>query len=198
MLHPFMPFLTEELWDKAARISTVRRQLLVLSPWPTPTFEDAAAADEINWLIDLIAAIRSVRSELNVPAAAMVALSISGASANTIGRLRQHDAVIRRVARVEAIALAAAPTNGAIQIVLGEATVSMPLAGVIDIVAERGRLAKEVEKAAREIAKIEAKLGNEKFMAKAKEEVIEEQRERLAEATQLHAKTEAALTRLSG
>jgi valyl-tRNA synthetase len=198
MLHPFMPFLTEELWDKAARTSTVRRQLLVLSPWPTPTFEDAAAADEINWLIDLITTIRSVRSELNVPAAAMVALSISGASANTTGRLRQHDAVIRRLARVEAIDLAAAPTNGAIQIVLGEATVSIPLAGVIDIVAERGRLAKEVEKAAREIAKIEAKLGNEQFMAKAKEEVIEEQRERLAEATQLHAKTEAALTRLSG
>jgi valyl-tRNA synthetase len=198
MLHPFMPFLTEELWDKAARSSTKPRQLLVLSPWPTPTFEDAGAADEINWLIDLITATRSVRSELNVPAAAMVALSISGASATSAMRLRAHDALIRRLARVEAIDLATAPMNGAIQIVLGEATISMPLAGVIDIVAERGRLAKEVDKAAREIAKIEAKLGNEQFMAKAKEEVIEEQRERLAEATQLRAKTEAALARLSG
>jgi len=192
-----MPFITEELWGQAARDATEPRPLLALSPWPTPSFEDAAAAEEINWLIELITAVRSVRSEMNVPAAAMVSLSVSGAVFATAARLQTHDALIRRLARVETINLAHAPEKGAVQIVLGEATLSMPLAGVIDIAAERARLAREVEKAAREIARIEAKLGNEQFMAKAKEEVIEEQRERLVEATQLRARTEAALTRLA-
>jgi valyl-tRNA synthetase len=196
LLHPFMPFITEELWGQAARDATEPRPLLALSPWPTPSFEDAAAAGEINWLIDLITAVRSVRSEMNVPAAAMVLLSVSGAVFATAARLQTHDALIRRLARVETINLVHAPEKGAVQIVLGEATLSMPLAGVIDIAAERTRLAREVEKAAREIARIEAKLGNEQFMAKAKEEVIEEQRERLVEATQIRARTEAALTRL--
>ncbi len=198
MLHPFMPFITEELWGQAARDTGAARALLIVSPWPTPDFEDAGAAEEINWLIDLITAVRSVRSEMNVPAAAMVSLSVVGAAAATATRLQSYDALIRRLARVEAITLADAAEKGAVQIVLGEATISMPLAGVIDIAAERTRLAREVEKAAREIAKIEAKLGNEQFIAKAKDEVIEEQRERLAEATQLRAKTEAALTRLGG
>ena len=197
LLHPFMPFITEELWGQAARDAAEPRPLLALSAWPTPSFEDAAAAGEINWLIDLITAVRSVRSEMNVPAAAMVSLSVSGAVFATAARLQTYDALIRRLARVETINLAHAPEKGAVQIVLGEATLSMPLAGVIDIAAERARLAREVEKAAREIARIEAKLGNEQFMAKAKEEVIEEQRERLVEATQLRARTEAALTRLA-
>jgi valyl-tRNA synthetase len=197
LLHPFMPFITEELWGQAARDAAEPRPLLALGPWPTPSFEDAAAAGEINWLIDLITAVRSVRSEMNVPAAAMVSLSVSGAVFATAARLQTYDALIRRLARVETINLAHAPEKGAVQIVLGEATLSMPLAGVIDIAAERARLAREVEKAAREIARIEAKLGNEQFMAKAKEEVIEEQHERLVEATQLRARTEAALTRLA-
>ena len=197
LLHPFMPFITEELWGQAARDAAEPRPLLALSAWPTPSFEDAAAAGEINWLIDLITAVRSVRSEMNVPAAAMVSLSVSGAVFATAARLQTYDALIRRLARVETINLAHAPEKGAVQIVLGEATLSMPLAGVIDIAAERARLAREVEKAAREIARIEAKLGNEQFMAKAKEVVIEEQRERLVEATQLRARTEAALTRLA-
>ena len=196
MLHPFMPFITEELWGRAARDTAEPRPLLGLSRWPTPGFEDASAADEINWVIDFITAVRSVRSEMNVPAAAMVRLGISGASDATAARLPSHDALIRRLARVEAINLAGNPEKGAVQIVFGEATISMPLAGVIDIAAERVRLAKKVETAAKEIAKIEAKLGNAQFIAKAKEEVIEEQRERLVEATQLRAKNEAALARL--
>ncbi|HVZ13026.1 MAG TPA: valine--tRNA ligase [Bauldia sp.] len=198
LLHPIMPFLTEELWDNAARAEGASpRGMLALARWPTLAFEDAAAADEINWLVDLITAVRSVRSEMNVPAAAMVSLYVAGATFTTATRLSAHDALIRRLARVGTISLAATPQKGAAQFVVGESTVSMPLAGVIDMEAERARLAKEVDRVAREIAKIEAKLGNEQFMAKAKEEVVEEQRERLAEATALHAKTEAALARLA-
>ena len=199
LLHPFMPFISEELWAKAARDGAPERHaLLALTAWPELAFEDAAAAEEVNWLIDLITAVRSVRSEMNVPAGAMVSLSVSDAAFATAARLQRHEALIMRLARVEAINLAHAPLKGAAQILVGEATVSMPLAGIIDMDAERARLTKEGDKAAKEIARIEAKLGNQQFMAKAPEEVVAEQRERLAEATQLRERIDAALARLAG
>ena len=198
LIHPFMPFISEELWAKAARDGAEPRPLLALSAWPTADFEDEAAADEINWLIDFITAVRSVRSEMNVPAGAMVNLSVSDAAFKTAARLTSYETVIKRLARVETVNLAHAALKGAVQILVGEATVSMPLAGIIDLDAERARLAKESEKAAKEIDKIEAKLGNQQFMAKAPEDVVDEQRERLAEASQLRSRIEAALARLAG
>ena len=198
LLHPFMPFISEELWAKAARDGAPERPaLLALTAWPELEFEDATAAEEVNWLIDIITAVRSVRSEMNVPAAAMVSLSVSDAAFATATRLQRYEALIMRLARVEVINLARAPLKGAAQILVGEATVSMPLAGIIDMDAERTRLAKDRDKAAKEISRIQAKLGNEQFMAKAPEEVVDEQRERLAEATQLHERIAAALARLA-
>jgi valyl-tRNA synthetase len=196
LLHPIMPYLTEELWAKAAREDDAPRSVLALSDWPSLAFEDAGAADEINWLVDLISSVRSVRSEMNVPAAAMVTLFVTGATFTTATRLQSYDALIRRLARVETVSLSSTPLKGAVQIVVGEATISMPLEGVIDLDAEKARLTKEVDRVAKEIAKIEAKLGNEQFVAKAPEEVIEEQRERLTEAMALRNKTAAALSRL--
>jgi valyl-tRNA synthetase len=193
-----MPFITEELWQKAARDGLPPRRVLAMSDWPTPAFEDDGAAAEVNWLLDLIAEVRSVRSEMNVPGGAMVRLVVSGASDETRRRLATHEPLLMRLARADTIELADAPPKGSVQIVVGEAVVSMPLEGVIDIDAERARLAREVDKVASDIAKIEAKLGNAQFIAKAKAEVVEEQRERLAEATALRARTEAALARLSG
>ena len=193
LLHPFMPFITEELWSRAGI-----RAPLALSQWPNPKFEDPVAAAEINWLVDLISSIRSVRAEMNVPAAAMVALSISGASAETQARLAAHDTVIRRLARIEMVELAASPLKGSIQIHVGEATLSLPLAGVVDLEAERLRLEKERDRVGKEIAKLDTKLGNTQFLAKAPEAVIEEQRERRAEAAALLDKTDAGLKRLAG
>jgi len=192
LLHPFMPFITEALWTRQGD----QRPVLALSEWPDLAFEDASAADEINWLIEAITAIRSVRSEMNVPAAAMVELSVSGAAFKTAARLQAHDVVIRRLARVESINLAHVPLKGAVQIVVGEATLSLPLGGIVDLDAERARLGRELDKISKEIAKIDAKLGNEQFIAKAPEAVVEEQRERLEQAQAVHAKTEAALSRL--
>jgi valyl-tRNA synthetase len=192
LLHPVMPFLTEMLWQERGGAG-----LLILSEWPTPKFADTAAADEINWLIDLIAAIRSVRSEMNVPAATTVPLAVSGASPATAARLAAHDAVVRRLARVDSIATAARPEKGSVQIVVGEATYSFPLAGIIDFAAERARLQRQLDKTAKDIAGIGAKLGNAQFMAKAPEEVVDEQRDRLSEASALKARTEAALAWLS-
>ncbi len=198
LLHPFMPFITEELWGHTAPAGSARDKPLILTAWPALSFEDAAAADEINWLVDLISQVRSVRSEINVPPGAMVPLIVVGASAATIARLKTHDALIRRLARAADVTLADAAPKGAVQTVAGEATIALPLEGVIDLDAERARLAKERDKAAKEIAKIEAKLGNEQFVSRAPEEVIEEQRERLADAAALVAKFDAALERLKG
>jgi len=191
ILHPFTPFITEELWTRSGP-----RPVLALSSWPELTFEDPAAAGEINWVIGLISEVRSVRSEMNVPAGAVVSFSISGAYADTIERLRTHDIVIKRLARCDAITVADMPLQGAVQILVGEATVSLPLEGVIDLKAERARLMRDADKIRKEIGKIDHKLGNEQFMAKAPEEVVEEQRERRAEAEALLARTEAALARL--
>jgi len=191
LLHPFMPFITEALWARGGE-----RQVLALGPWPQPEFEDASAAAEINWLIRLISEVRSVRSEMNVPAAAMVPLSVSGAYADTEERLRAHDVVIKRLARADAITRADMPLAGAVQVLVDEATVSLPLEGVIDLKAERARLGREADKIRKEIARIDAKLGNEQFMAKAPGEVVEEQRERREDQMALLARTEAAVARL--
>jgi valyl-tRNA synthetase len=193
MLHPFMPFVTEELWSKRGE----RRGLLATSRWPDLRFADAAAAGEINWLIDTISAIRSVRSEMNVPAGATIPLVVSGASGQTASRLATHDVVLRRLARVDGVTRGDAPSKGAVQIVLGEATFSLPLGGIIDLNAEKSRLSRELERLMRDIAKVEAKLGNADFIAKAPEEVVEEQRERLADAVALRGRTETLLQRLS-
>jgi valyl-tRNA synthetase len=163
-----------------------------------PDFEDADAAAEINWLVDVISSIRSVRSEMHVPAAAMVRLSVAGASELTRGRLAKHDAVIKRLARLEAVAFSEDPLKGSVQIHAGEATLSLPLAGVIDLSAERARLERELDRVSKEIAKIDAKLSNAQFLAKAPEDVVEEQMERRAEAAALRDKTEAGLKRLAG
>jgi valyl-tRNA synthetase len=194
LLHPFMPFISEELWAWAGE---GRRGVLALAKWPAPGFVDEAAAAEIGWLIELISAIRSVRAEMNVPPAAMIPLSVSGAAATSVERLRTHDAVIRRLARIASVELPPEPLRGAVQLVLGEATLSLPLAGIINLAAERVRLQREVEKAAKEIARIDAKLANADFMAKAPEEVVEEQRERRADHVALKTRTEAAIGRLS-
>ena len=181
LLHPFMPFLTEELWERTGDRPTP----LALGAWPALSFEDSIAAADIDWLIQAVTAIRSVRSEMNVPAGAMIELSVSGSAFKTAARLNAHDVLLRRLARIESISLAKAPLSGAVQIVVGEATFSLPVAEFIDLAAERARLEKERDKVAKEIAKLDGKLSNEKFLAKAPEEVVAEQRVRLTEAKEL-------------
>jgi len=196
MLHPFMPFVTEELWATLAA-DTGRDRQLVSAAWPDYGFApEAAASDEMNWLVTLITEIRSVRSDMNVPAGAVIPLEIAGASAETQARVDRHRPLIQRLARIDGIGFVDAVSTGAIQTVVGEATLGLPLADVIDLAAERARLEKEIAKQAAEIAKIDKKLGNEGFLAKAPEEVVEENRERRAEAEGVRAKLQGALDRL--
>jgi valyl-tRNA synthetase len=195
LLHPFMPFVTEELWTKLAP-QEGRDTLLILAPWPKHRgLENAEADAEIGWLIRLISEVRSVRSEMNVPAGAKVPLVISGAGEETKSRIARHEETIKRLARLDSIALGK-PPQGAVQIVLDEATLALPLAGVIDFGAESKRLQREIDKVGSEIKQLDAKLANEKFVSRAPEHVVEEQRERKADAEATAARLEQALKRL--
>ncbi|MCV0398037.1 MAG: valine--tRNA ligase [Rhizobiaceae bacterium] len=196
LLHPFMPFMTEELWEATAGVGT-RSSLLCHAGWPEPAFEDREAAAEINWLIDLVSEIRSVRAEMNVPAAATAPLVMVAANKTTTDRLIRHDAAIRRLARIGEVSHAEHAPKGAAQIVVGEATACLPLGDLIDLKAEAARLAKEIGKAEGEIARIDKKLSNPNFVAKAAEEVVEGEREKKAEFEAQLARLKMAAARVS-
>jgi len=197
LLHPFMPFMTEELWAHTAGEDKSRDSLVCHAEWPSPAYADDAAADEINWLVDLVSGIRSVRAEMNVPPGATAPLVVVGASPLTRARLATHDQAIRRLARVTEIHLEDAAPKGAAQIVVGEATACLPLGSLIDLSVEKARLEKAIEKAGAEAARIQGKLSNEKFVANAKPEVVEAERERFAELEQQLASLAVALARVS-
>ncbi|MBG6156111.1 valyl-tRNA synthetase [Labrenzia sp. EL_159] len=197
VLHPFMPFLTEELWERLGDEGASADGLIMLTAWPVECVSDAAAADEINWLVKLISEIRSVRAEMNVPAGSKVAIVINGANDKTKSRLKTHESAILRLARAESVQLADAAPSGSAQIIVGETTVCLPLAGVIDLGAEKARLEKEVGKLDGEISKIEKKLSNPKFVEKAPEEVVNGEREKIADSREKRAKVQVALNRLA-
>ncbi|WP_421982932.1 valine--tRNA ligase [Roseibium sp.] len=197
VLHPFMPFLTEELWERLGEEGQAAGDLLMLTAWPEAKVSDDTAAAEINWLVNLISEIRSVRAEMNVPAGAKVAVVITGASEETRERLSTHESAVLRLARAEKVDLADAAPKGSAQIIVGEATVCLPLAGVIDLGAEKARLEKEVGKLDADISKIEKKLSNPKFVEKAPADVVEGEREKVSEFTEKRAKVQIALDRLA-
>ena len=197
LLHPFMPFITEELW--ALTSETKRDSLLMEAPWPAQVSVpggDAATA-EMNWVIALIEGIRSVRAEMNVPAAAKIAMLLTGANPVSQTRLERHREVILFLARLSSADVSDAIPKGSAQVPLEEATVALPLGDVIDFAKERARLEKDLKKAQDEIARFDAKLSNEQFVAKAPEEVLAEQREKRAEAAALATRLTDAIARLA-
>jgi valyl-tRNA synthetase len=200
LLHPFMPFITEELWARMAEHATPRRSMLMLSPWPdlsgVPANEDARV--EMNWLIDLIANIRSVRAEMNVPPAARITLILKDASRGTAARLARHRDLVLTLARLSSARVSADIPKGSAQFVIGEAVAALPLGDVIDLDKERARLAKEIKKAEDEIARFDAKLSNAAFVAKAPAEVIDEQKEKREEALAVASRLKEAVSRLGG
>ncbi|AQS41234.1 MAG: Valyl-tRNA ligase [Candidatus Tokpelaia hoelldobleri] len=197
LLHPFMPFMTEELWARTAGEGQARPAMLALTQWPDLQFIDEDAAADLNWLVELVSGIRSLRVEMNVPAGAQAPLVVFDADALTKERIARHELVIKRLARLEIITFAADAPAMSAQVVLGAATFCLPLGDLIDLDAEKARLNKELSKIALEISKIGNKLDNDKFVANAKPEVVEAERERFAECMLLKEKTEKALARLS-
>lgn len=197
LLHPFMPFMTEELWAHSAGEGESRADLLCHTDWPTPDFRDDAAAAEINWLVDLVSGIRSTRAEMNVPPGATAPLVIVAANPTTEARLDRHSAAIRRLARADEILAADVAPKGSAQLVLGEATVCIPLGNLIDVAAEKARLDKAIGKAEAELERIDKKLSNEKFVANADPEVVAADRERKAELDMQVASLRTALLRVN-
>lgn len=192
LLHPFMPFITEELWA----LTGEREGLLCHAAWPMPDFDDATAAAEINWLVELVSGIRSVRAEMNVPPSAKAPLVVVGASEETAARLSRHEAAIGQMARVEAIVIESQVPQASAQIIVDEATFCLPLGALIDVAAERARLQKAIAKVRDDMAKTEKKLANEKFIANAKPQVVAAEREKLAEAEPALERLQAALARI--
>jgi valyl-tRNA synthetase len=197
MLHPMMPFVTEELWAETGKFGPARDNLLILTEWPEfQGLEDVAADAELAWLIEVISNVRSVRAEMNVPASAKLQLVVTGAGEETLRRLVGGTSLITRLARLEEITPQSEVPGESAQFVVGDANFALPLAGVIDLTVEKARLQKDVGKLDAEIAQIDKKLGNEQFVAKAPEEVIEEQKARREAAIDRRDRIKAALVLL--
>ena len=185
MLHPIMPFVTEEIWDQFAAAAAGKQSTLLLgNAWPTRVrVETSAAASEIDWLIRVVVAIRSARSDLNVPAGGKFAVKVQGADATTLDKVTRHNNQLVRQANLESIEpLQGDLPKGAAQIVVDEVTYVLPLEGLIDISAETARLQKAIEKAEAAIAKVDKQLSNENFVNKAPAEAIEKAKASRAEA----------------
>ncbi|WP_430913474.1 valine--tRNA ligase [Methylobacterium sp. sgz302541] len=197
LLHPFMPFLTEELWAIKGE-GLPDRGLLALAPWPAlGGLTDAAAEAEIGFVVDLVSEVRSARSETNVPAGAQVPLVMVGADATVRDKIETWRDTLVRLARLSDISFADTAPPKAVQLLVRGSVAALPLEGIVDLAAEVARLKKEAAKAESEIGKLDGKLGNADFVARAPEEVVEEQKERRdAEAARL-VKLREALARLS-
>ncbi len=189
LLHPMMPFMTEELW---ARFGYGPEGSLIRAAWPAavPVPQAEAARAELDWVVLLIGEVRALRAEMNVPPSIKVPLLLQDAAPETLDRGARWIEAIGRMARATDIRALEGPVpRGVAQATVAEATVLLPLADVIDLAAERARLLREQQKAEAEAQKVRQKLDNAEFVARAKEEVVEENRDRLAayeaEATRL-------------
>ncbi|WP_370309780.1 valine--tRNA ligase [Sphingobium abikonense] len=193
MLHPFMPFITEELWNLTGK----RANELIVAQWPQALAAvDRQAQAEIDWLIRLVSAIRTARTELNVPPGAKLPMVVSGAAEDTHRRLDRQGVALARLGRVESLSFGEPPAGGAAQIVLDDATFILPLEGVIDIAAEKARLAKALAGAEKERDSLGGRLSNASFVEKAKPEAVAKAREDHAEKTAEAERLKAALERL--
>jgi valyl-tRNA synthetase len=197
MLHPVMPFITEELWH---RMGYGAEGSLIRTPWPEamPVDDAAPARAELDWVVRLISEIRTVRSEMNVAPSVTVPLLMAGARPESLARAERWADAIHRMGRASEIrALSGDPPKGVVQAVLDETTLMLPLADVIDFAAERARLGKERMRIEGEVQKVEAKLGSEAFVSRAPVEIVEENRERLAAWQAELARLDAALARIA-
>jgi valyl-tRNA synthetase len=193
MLHPFMPFITEELWSKMG----ARDHELIVAAWPMADARalDPAAAQEVDWLIRLVSEIRAARTELNVPPGARLPLHVRDASPDTVARLTCQDAALARLARVDQ-ANGEVPAGGALQIIVDEATFVLPLGDVIDLDAERTRLAKAIAAAEKERDSLAGRLSNPSFVERAKPEAVEKARADHADKAAEAERLSAAMARL--
>ncbi len=196
LLNPFMPYITEELYAGFYKNGADDR--LITGQWPEygAEYSNDAAKNEMEWVQTIVGEIRSVRADMNVPAGAKIALLVKGASEQTQARFNTHKEVICKMARLSDISLTDEIPSGAVQTIVEEATLILPIADIIDLDEERKRLAKVIGKLDQDIQKIDAKLGNEKFVQNAPQEVIDEQKSRKEDALAKRSKLEQAVKQL--
>ena len=198
LLHPIMPFVTEELWEQLA--DGGRDGLLISFQWPKlgEDLVDVDANAEMDWVVRLISQVRAVRAEMNVPPKAKIPLILKDAGDMAQARMGRHQGLIQRLARLSSLEeLDGEVPKGAIQDVLDEATIILPIAAVIDLDSEKARLEKEIAKMNAEVERFKEKLANEKFIANAPQAVVETEREKLKDAINQRAKIDEALGRLT-
>lgn len=196
MLNPFMPYITEELY--AALGDREEGAQLITHPWPSydENLKAPGATEDMDWLIRLISEIRSVRADMNVPAKAEIDLLIKDASKKTRKRAGNYSEIIQRMARIKSVEFTSEVPGGAIQAILDEAILILPVSDIIDLDQERARLNREMEKLEQNIGKIEKKLENKQFIANAPEDIVEEQHRRKQEAEKARDKLVQALKQL--
>ncbi|MDC0431513.1 class I tRNA ligase family protein, partial [Paracoccaceae bacterium] len=195
MLHPIMPFITEELWGS----SGVRDKMLVHGDWPTYGAEliGAEADREMNWVIGLIDDIRSARQQMHVPAGLKIPMMVSGWDAAGKGAWARNEALIKKLARIESLTEVDAFPKGCISIAVAGGSFALPLADIIDVGAEKARLEKTLQKLAKELGGLRGRLKNPKFVDSAPAEVVAETRTNLAEREGEETALNAALARLN-
>ena len=200
ILHPFMPFITEELWEQLAEFGPGRDSMLISASWSEHGDEliSPAAAEEIDWVIGFVSEVRGLRGDLNVPAGAKLRLALIEAEAPVVQRTQRYAPLIEQLARLETIAFEESVPAGAVQMVYQSSRAALVVSDALDISAEIERLSKEIGKIDGEIAKIEKKLGNENFISRAPEEVVAEQKSRLAEYVEQKEKLSGALKSFEG
>ena len=197
ILHPFMPFITTELWNNLVKEETG----LIKYPWPQAEEIDTAALNDIDWVIDFITAIRSLRAEMNLPAGAKLNVYLKDAntaSCKNMETFRQIICSLARLEKLESFGKDAEISKDMVQSVFKEAVILLPLKGVIDFAAEKERLQKELEGLNKNLEGYAKKLGNANFVERAPAAVVEEEKRRQAEALESKAKIEAALERIAG
>jgi len=194
ILHPMMPFITEELWESMA---DERDNQLISASWPQKVLSDEDANEEMDWLVQLISTIRTTRSELNVPGSVELSVYLQGANEKTALRLARNQNLIKRMARLGSIdTVDEAVAQGCVQEVVSEATVFINVVDHMDVAAEKARLEKEIANLDKIIGGKEKKLSNEKFVANAPEQVVATERQKVAELGEKNAKFKEALARL--
>jgi valyl-tRNA synthetase len=195
LLHPIMPFITEELWQTTG----TRAKMLVHTDWPSYGADliDTAADREMNWVTTLIEEIRSARAQMHVPVG--LKLDMLQINLDAAGRLAwsRNEALIKRLARIETLNEAAKAPKGAITVAVEGGTFAIPLEGIIDIAEEKARLSKSLEKLEKDLNGLRGRLNNPNFVASAPEEVVDETREKLQQGDEEASKFRAALSRLA-
>tara|TARA_R110002012_G_scaffold199129_3_gene368087 strand:+ start:6538 stop:9513 length:2976 start_codon:yes stop_codon:yes gene_type:complete len=199
LMHPVMPFITEELWAQLAGDGAARTEpMLIGAAWPElpDSYRDAAASEQINWLIGVVTQLRSSRADIGVPAGVKMTLALFNPTPELQAQFDASAELITTLARLSGISTVASQPPGSIAILVGGASAFIPLEGLVDVAAERVRLGKEIAVFDSDIAHFNKKLGNPNFVAKAAAEVVEEQRAKLAEAEDGRSRLQTALARL--